>query len=402
MGVNATLHQRYKGSWSIILDLGYQKDPETGKLKRKQKWFTVKGNKEAAEKKRIEILHECNTGQFLEPSNRTFGEWLDHWVETHIKPPMKRLRTYESYEGMIRCHIKPHLGGYLLQDLQATHLELYYAELATREKKPLSQTTLEHHHAVISGALKAAVNKDLVRRNVAKLVGNKPKAPEGTEDIRENCWNENEASRFLETAKSRGPQSAAFYSLALDSGMRKGELCGLRWANVDLKNSKVAVVEQLIKPGANPIFGPPKRDRARTIHLSWQTVALLKAHKKQQNEMKMENRHHYQDHGLVFAKEWGQLTRKYHTLGHPLQMNNLGQREFGSIIEEAKVPTITFHGMRHTCGTLLLKFGEPVKVVSERLGHKGVEITMNIYQHVLPDMQEAAASTIGNILHGNS
>jgi len=303
---------------------------------------------------------------------------------------------------MIKCHLKPHLGEYALQDLESTHLELYYEKLATREKKPLSQTTLEHHHAVISGALKAAVNKDLVRRNVAKLVGNKPKAPEGTEDIRDNCWNENEASRFLEAAKSRGPQSAAFYSLALDSGMRKGELCGLRWANVDLKNSKVAVVEQLIKPGANPIFGPPKRDRARTIHLSWQTVALLKVHNKQQNEMKMENRPHYQDHGLVFAKEWGQLTRKYHTLGHPLQMNNLGQREFKSIIEEAKVPTITFHGMRHTCGTLLLKFNEPVKVVSERLGHKGVEITMNIYQHVLPDMQEAAASTIGAILHGNS
>jgi len=346
-------------------------------------------------------LHEHNTGQLLEPSKRTFGEWLDHWVETHIKPPVKRLRTYESYESIIRCHIKPGLGKWPLQDLQATHLELYYAELATREKKPLSQTTLEHHHAVISGALKAAVNKDLVKRNVAKLVGNKPKAPEGNEDIRSNCWNEEEAFRFLNVAKSQGPQIAAFYSLALDSGMRKGELCGLRWANVDLENSKVAVVEQLIKPGANPIFGPPKRNKARTIHLSWETIALLKAHKKQQNEMKMENRLHYHDFDLVFAKEWGQLTRKYHTLGHPLQMNNLGQREFNSIIEEAKVPTITFHGMRHTCGTLLLKFNEPVKVVSERLGHKGVEITMNIYQHVLPDMQEAAASTIGSILHGN-
>ena len=303
---------------------------------------------------------------------------------------------------MMECHIKPHLGGYLLQDLQATHLETYYAEMATREKKPLSQTTLAQHHAVISGALKAAVNKDLVRKNIAPLVGNKPKSPEGTEDVRGNCWNEGEAFRFLEVAKSRGPQSAAFYSLALDSGMRKGELCGLRWPNVDLENSKVMVVEQVVKPGANPIFGPPKRDKARTIHLSWETVALLKAHKKQQAELKMENRLHYQDHGLVFAKEWGQLTRKYHTLGHPLQMNNLGQREFKSIKEEAKVSEINFHGMRHTCGTLLLKFGEPVKVVSERLGHKGVEITMNIYQHVLPDMQEAAASTIGDILHGNS
>ncbi len=87
-------------------------------------------------------------------------------------------------------------------------------------------------------------------------------------------------------------------------------------------------------------------------------------------------------------------------MGHPLQMNNLAEREFNPMIKEAGVPKIKFHGMRHTCGTLLLNY-EPVKVVSERLGHKGVEITMNIYQHVLPDMQEAAASTIGGILHGN-
>ena len=401
MGVNATLKKRYEETWSIILDLGYQLDPETGKRKRKQKWFTVKGDKETAEKKRIEILHEYHTKAFLEPSKQTFGGWLDHWVETHIKPPVKRLRTYESYESMIRCHIKPHLGGYLLQDLQSTHLEIYYAELATREKKPLSQTTLEHHHAVISGALKAAVRKDLVRRNVAKLVGNIPKAPEGTEDIRASCWNEVEAVAFLKVAKSRGPQSAAFYSLALDSGMRKGELCGLRWANVDLEKCKVVVVEQLIKPGANPIFGPPKRDMARTIHISPETVRLLKVHRKHQAELKMENRLHYQDRDLVFAKDWKRLTRKYQTLGNPLQMNNLAEREFNPMIKEAGVPKIKFHGMRHTCATLLLKNGEHVKVVSERLGHKGVEITMNIYQHALPDMQEAAASTIGAILHGN-
>ncbi len=83
-------------------------------------------------------------------------------------------------------------------------------------------------------------------------------------------------------------------------------------------------------------------------------------------------------------------------------MNHIGQTEFAKIIQAAGIRPTKFHGMRHTCGTLLLKFGEPVKVVSERLGHKGVEITMNIYQHVLPDMQEAAASTIGDILHGNS
>ena len=112
----------------------------------------------------------------------------------------------------------------------------------------------------------------------------------------------------------------------------------------------------------------------------------------------MKNRKHYHDFGLVFAKEWEHMSRKWHTLGQPLQMNNIGQREYLKIIEAAGVRWIKFHGMRHTCATLLLKAGVPVPVVSERLGHKGVEITMNIYQHVLPDMQEDAAKKLGAIL----
>ena len=122
------------------------------------------------------------------------------------------------------------------------------------------------------------------------------------------------------------------------------------------------------------------------------------AHRKHQAELKMKNRKHYHDHGLVFAKEWEGKTRTGDQLGHPLGMNNIGQREFKKIIEVAGVRKIKFHGMRHTCATLLLRAGVPVKVVQERLGHKKVEITMNIYQHVLPDMQEDAAAKMGSIL----
>ena len=112
----------------------------------------------------------------------------------------------------------------------------------------------------------------------------------------------------------------------------------------------------------------------------------------------MKNRKHYNDFGLVFAKEWENLSSKWYTLGEPLQVNNIGHREFKKITQAAGVKRIKFHGLRHTCATLLLKAGVPVPVVSERLGHKGVEITMNIYQHVLPDMQEAAAEKLGEIL----
>jgi integrase len=101
---------------------------------------------------------------------------------------------------------------------------------------------------------------------------------------------------------------------------------------------------------------------------------------------------------LVFAKEWGELSRKHDVLGEPLQMNNLGQREYARLIKTADVRPVTFHGMRHTCATLLFQAGVPVKVIQERLGHKRVEITLGVYAHVLPSMQQDAARKLGALL----
>ena len=251
---------------------------------------------------------------------------------------------------------------------------------------------------MISGALKWAQRKQLVTQNVAKLVDNKPSAPEGNENVRNKCWSAEEAQAFLETSKSFGPQAAVFFALALDSGARKGELCGLRWPHVDLQASKIAIVEQLIKPGKEAVLGPPKQGRSRTIHISPETCRLLKTHLKHQAKLKMKNRKHYRDQRLVFAKENEHLTRGYCSLGDPL--DHVGQRWFQKIAKAAGVRRITFHGLRHTCATLLLKAGVPVPVVSERLGHKSTFITMDIYQHVLPDMQEDAATRLGAILFG--
>jgi len=166
-----------------------------------------------------------------------------------------------------------------------------------------------------------------------------------------------------------GTQATAFYHLALDTGARKGELCGLRLKNVDLDAGTVSIVEQLVKPGPDPIFGPPKRGRARTVRLGSKTLELLRQHKKAQAELKMKNRKTYHEVGLVFAKDWDNITRAKDVLGLPLQMNNIDERQFDKIIKAAQVRRIKFHGMRHTCTTLLLKQRIPIPVVSERLGH---------------------------------
>lgn len=391
--MRGSLRQRYKGSWSLILDLGSQVDVETGQRKRKQKWVTFRGTRRDAERKLAELLHASHTRTWVEPSTVTVGDWLQDWLEKAIKPPRRTLRAYDTYKSAITRHLQPKLGAIRLQELLAVDIERYHATLG------LAPATGEKHHAILNSALKAAVRADLVARNVAPLATNKPRAPEGHEDVLAHVWEAHEAKQFLATAKAAGAQPAAFYSLALETGMRKGELGGLRWSDLGASGT-LTVQRQLVKPGSQPIFGPVKNKATRQLELAPATVALLRTHRAHQAEIKLRNRQHYHDHGLMFAKEWSDLQRRYDTLGDPLQVNNLGQREFAKLLKASAVRRIKFHGMRHTCATLLLQAGVPAHVVQQRLGHKRIEMTLSTYAHALPSMQQDAAARLGAILHG--
>ncbi len=376
-----------------MLDLGYRTDPDTSRRTRQQKWITVRGTKRDAERRLAELVTDTNKGTFVEPSKVTVGEWLDIWLEKAIKPPRRTLRAYETYRSAITRHLQPKLGAIRLQELHALDVERYHADLG------LAPATGEKHHAILNSALKAAVRADLIQRNVAPLAENRPHAPEGHEDVLANVWEAHEARLFLAAAKAAGPQPAAFYSLALDTGMRKAELCGLRWSDLDAAG-RLTVQRQLVKPGSPPLYGPVKNKAPRMLELAVETLRLLKKHKAHQAEIKLRNRQHYHDHGLIFAKEWNDLQRHHDVLGNPLQVNNLGQREYARLLKESGVRRIKFHGMRHTCATLLLQAGVPAHVVQKRLGHKRIEMTLSIYAHALPSMQQDAAERLGAILHG--
>jgi integrase len=260
--------------------------------------------------------------------NARLGEWLDEWLEKAIKPPAKRLRTWETYQSVIERYLKPAFGLMPLQQLKSLDLETHYKKVA---ENGLAQASVQQHHIILHSCLQAAVLDGLVVRNVAKLVKGKPKAPEGQPDAHTHCWDSHEAKRFLAAAKEAGPQPAAFYATALDSGARKAELCGLPWSDVDFKAVTITIRQQLVKPGPEPLFGLPKNGQPRVIDLSPETMVLLRKHHAHQAELKMANRLHYHDHGLVFAKEWPDLRRQRDTLGDPLQMNNLGQREYARL-----------------------------------------------------------------------
>jgi integrase len=384
--MRGSIFQRSPGSWTIVLSVGRKVDPVTGRLKRVQQWRTVRGTKRQAQEELTTMLHNLSRGQVISPSRMTLAGWLDEWLESVIKPH-KRLRTYDTYQNTLEKHIKPALGQYRLCDLRASHLQLYYQARSA----DLSLATLQTHHAILHSALKAAVFQDLIPRNAASLVIGKPRRKEKHEEIIHNCWEADEARQFLDTAKANGSQAAALYTLALDSGMRKAELCGLQWKDLDMDQRRVSVVRQLVKIGHEPMFGPPKNGKVRTVDLDERTIDLLRKHKAAQAAQRLLLGTAYKDHGLVFTRHFGQ----------PVLMNNLGQREYARLLEQSGVKKITFHGLRHTCATLALKAGIPVKVVAERLGHMRIEMTLNVYAHALPSMQQEAAAKLGSLLHGS-
>ena len=213
-----------------------------------------------------------------------------------------------------------------------------------------------------------------------------------------------EARRLLAAAKEAGPRVAAFYALALDSGARLGELCGLKWTDIDLEAGRLTIARQLIASKVSESgevnFGPPKTGRSRTVDLGAETVVLLRAHKRNQAELKMKNRDHYRDFGLTFTREQADLYRPHLTIGAPLDKNAVSSAEFGRLLKAANARRITFHGLRHTSATLLLLAGESAKVVSERLGHSSIKMTMDRYTHMLPSMGRSAADKLGALLHG--
>ena len=201
--MRGSLKQRFKGSWTIRLDLGYEPDPATGLLKRKQRTVTVRGTRRQAEDRLTDLLGSVKDGTFVEPSKLTLGTWLREWVDASVKPRC-RLTTYVRYTGIIEHSIcQAPLANVPLQKVRPSQLEQYYAEA------PVSASTLRLHHAILHRALQKAVRDRLIPVNPAADLSGKPRHAHNREDARAHAWTASEARAFLATARAAGPQAAA-------------------------------------------------------------------------------------------------------------------------------------------------------------------------------------------------
>jgi integrase len=370
-------------SWVAIVTVGTKLN-QNNKLIPEQKWITCRTQKEA-EAKVAELVNKVNRNEYIPDSKMTTKEWLQKWLDVYVmKSSKKKLRTKDTYKTIVEKHLIPNLGHIKLQKLSPTHIQEYY------NSSSLCHRTTSVHQAVLYQALNVAkIQEKLITENPAELVAEKPNGKKGVAEMQ--TWSREEANKYLSIARVQGIRTECFYTLALETGMRKGELCGLKWEDINTEEDIISVRRTLLYSGIEAILGTPKNGKCRAIAISSRLVDLLKKLKIEQNKLKLQQGIKFNDLGFVFTKK----------NGRPLQINNLAENEFNKLIVKAQVKKIRFHDLRHTAATLMLEEGIHFKVVSERLGHSDVSITLNRYSHVTAKLQKEAAQVMGNLLSGH-
>jgi integrase len=310
----------------------------------------------------------------------TVKRFLESWLQT-VRPPRLEQSTWERHEEYVRLHIVPVLGQTILTKLTPQQVQELYAQKLT-ERSP---TTVHHIHATLHRALDSALRLGLVQRNVTELVD----APR-MQRQEMNTWTPEQARVFL--AVSEGDRLHALYVVALTTGMRQGELLGLKWSEVDLEHGLISVTSTLKRPKTGLTLSARTKTRTsrRRITLTAEAVAALREHRARQLKERLQLGEHWTDYGLVFANP----------TGDPCLARSIERYSFAPLIHKAGVAKIRFHDLRHTCATLLLLQGVNPKIVSEMLGHSTVAITLDLYSHVTPNMQRGAAAAMSRALWG--
>jgi integrase len=360
--------------------LGYD---ATGK--RLREWHHGFKTEKEAEKARTRLLREMDEGTYARPSKETFGAFLATWersISTTVRPT-----TAQLYRTTTKAYILPRLGTVKLADLTPAILNAFYADLLKTGKRQspggLAPKTVRNVHVVIHRALSDAVRWGVVVRNVADLA-DPPRVPKDEAA----AWAEETIRAFLDAAED--DRLFALWRLAALTGMRREEVCGLRWSDVDFDNQRLRVGQVTTIVGSTLQVAEPKTNRSRrTIALDAGTVDALRIWRAHQLDEATAWGSAWKETGLVFTREDGRAL-------HPATIT----RYFGRLVSKAGLPSLTLHGLRHSHITSLLRARQPIQVVSARAGHSSPAVTLNLYSHVMPGDDEAAAEAAVQAIGG--
>lgn len=371
--------------WYVVVDVGQAEDG-----KRQQKWHGGFKTRRDAELAMAEIVHSLEKQTYVAPKRLTVAQFVrEEWLP-NMKTQVK-ISTWDSYRRNLDLHVLPVLGGTSLQAITTGHLNNLYRGLLSGGRRNgqggLSAKTVRNIHGTISKLLADAADRGLIGRNIAATA--RPPKPRKTGPHEVHFWTPDELSGFLDFVHD--DRLFALWHLAAMTGMRRGELLGLRWEDVDLKSKRVSVRQTSISVAYKVTVSTPKSHNARVIDIDTGTVEALRLHRARQNAERTTGGAGYAAGDRVFRKADG-------TIIHPDVMRTMFDRR----VKRSGVTRIRFHDLRHTHATIGLRAGVPVKVMSERLGHSTPAFTLQQYAHVIPGMQAEAAEAIADLIAGAS
>jgi integrase len=365
----------------VVVDLGRD---EGGK--RRQKWHSGFRTKRDAERALNEILNRIGAGVYVDPGRQTVGEFLREWllaIENTVRPG-----TWTSYRSNVERHIVPALGSRELRQLGPPQLNVMYAGLLDGGRCDgsggLSPRSVRYIHTIMRRALRDAVRWGKLPRNPADLSD-----PPMSRPPEMQTWTRDELRSFLSTV--RGDRLYAAWVLLATTGVRRGELLGLRWSDIDFVSGQAAVRQTLSSVGGKVAFSTPKTAKSRrNIPLDAGTLDALRHHRDAQDKERVIWAEIYTDLDLVFCREDGSMLRP-----------DTITRRFHELSNRAELPQIRLHDVRHSYASLGLAAGTHPKIMAERLGHATVGITLDTYSHVAPALARRAADDLAALILGD-
>ena len=376
-------HVRKRGNkWTVVIDTG-----RDASGKRQQKWHSGYNTKREAEAGLTDLLARVQSGNYVDTSRLTLGEFLtDRWLPA--RKSGLRPSTFESYKMNVDAHVVPALGQMPLQRLTATDLSKFYGDLLDHGRRDgsggLSPRTTRYVHTILRRALADAERWDLITRNPADRAAVPAARPHAM-----NTWTADELRAFLK--QSQDDRLWPLWQVLAATGLRRGEVLGLTWRDLDATAGRLVIARAWVTTvGGETSLQAPKTARGRRqVALDGATVAALKGWRTRQVAERLALGAAYADNDLIFCR----------ADGVPYSPGYISA-EFKAQAKAAGLPTIRLHDLRHTHASLMLQQGIHPKVVSERLGHGSTAFTMDVYAHTTPALHADAAESVAALLAG--
>lgn len=365
-----SVYQRADGRWTAEITVR----DASGKRKRVKR--SARTKTEAREMVK-ELQDLQSAGVDLTIGNLPLSKYLDRWLRDSAKPSVRQ-KTFDNYESILFHRVIPRIGGTKLSKVTPALLQQLYTDLS---ETGLSNRSVHNTHRVLHRAFGQAVKWGLIQRN--PCVATDPPRPKRTEM---KTLTREQVATLLDGSSDE--RNHAIYLLAVTTGLRRGELLGLRWSDIDLEGRRLFVRRALQQTRNGLEFVEPKTSMSRrTVMLAPDTVTGLREHRRHQAEERLSLGPAWSDNELVFPN----------SIGHPSDPGAVSNG-FQKLLKRLDLPRIRFHDLRHTCASLLLQAGTHPKIVQEMLGHSTITLTLDTYSHSIPTMHTEAADTMQSII----